>query len=110
MPQNSRLEVELQRQLDLPRIEHRARRAVERVRRAFGVRERATLAAECPGINGTEVRSAIDGVEEANVGGVEQVEGFRQELQAAPLPEREGAADAQIHRAEIVSDECIARL
>src|ERR1700726_1292097 len=68
-----RLEGKLQRQLNLPRIEHRARRTVKRVRRAFQVSSCAA-AAECRRVRRAEIRSAIDRVEKTDVRGVEKVE------------------------------------
>src|SRR5437899_350429 len=87
----TRLEVEFDGQLDLAGVVDGAGRAVERVGRALAVVGKgAALAAERGCIGRAEVGSTVDGVEEADVGGVEEVEGFGEQLEAAALLELEG--------------------
>src|SRR5207245_8725217 len=57
-----------------------------------------------------EIRGTVDRVEEADVGGVEEVESLSKDFQAAALLERECASCAKINGAEIITDEGVARL
>src|ERR1700682_416674 len=105
-----RLEIELQRPLTLPRIEHRARRSVKCIRRSLQMIAIRAVALESGRIHRTEIRSAIYRVEEPNIGGVEKVERFRNHLQASLLAERKRAPHADVDGAEVVSDKRVARL
>src|SRR5207249_4441114 len=71
---------------------------------------RARRAAEGSRIRRTKIGRAINGVKEANVGRVEEIEGLREDLQAASLLERKGSSQAKISGAEIVANEGVAGL
>src|SRR5262249_46666823 len=104
------LEVKFECQLYLARVEDGARSAVERVGRTLAeVGCNGRTAKGCR-IEWAEVRRAVHRVEKADVGGVEEVEGFRQEFQAALLTEDEFAANPKVDRPEIVADESVAWL
>src|SRR5260370_9761845 len=103
------LEIKLQRQLNLPRVEYRARRAVKRIRRAFQVSGRAR-APECRGIHRAEIRRAVDGVKKPDVRGVEEIESFGDHLKVLPLPYGNCARDAEIDGTEVAADKRVARL
>src|SRR5229473_6971917 len=103
-----RLEIELQSQLNLARIVDGARRTVKSVRGTFRVGSGAG-AAEGGCIQGTEIRSTVNGVEVTNVQGVGKVEGLGDEFEAASFAEGKLAGDAHIHGTEIVSDKGVAR-
>src|SRR5258708_12644178 len=77
------LEIKLQRQLNLPRVEYRARRAVKRIRRAFQVSGRAR-APECRGIHRAEIRRPVDGLQKPDVLVIEQLETFAHHLNVLP--------------------------
>src|ERR1700676_512558 len=93
----------------MPRIEKGARRPVKRIRRTLQIVV-GSRASERRGIGGAEVGSTVYGVEETDVGGVEEVEGFGDELKALLFVERDGAPYTEVHRAEIVSHEGVSRL
>src|SRR6202023_159421 len=78
-------------------------------RRAFAQTRRGGRAAESSRIAGTEIGGAVDRVEEADIGGVEEIEPFGQEFDAALLLQPERPADAEIHRTEVVANEGVAR-
>src|SRR5437879_13349182 len=82
-----------------------AGRPVKRIRRALSESGRARRAAEGSRIRRTKIGRAINGVKEANVGRVEEIEGLREDLQAASLLERKGSSQAKISGAEIVANE-----
>src|SRR4029077_18742104 len=103
------LEVKLQRQLNLPGVEHRTRRPVQRVRRTFQIAVR-TGASEGAGIKGAEIRRTIDSVEEPNIRGVEKVERLRNHLQVSLFAKGNCARDAEIDGTEVVADKRVARL
>src|SRR6266571_3993451 len=102
-----RSEIELQSQLNLARIVDGARRTVKSVRRAFRVGSGAG-AAEGGCVQGTEIRSTVNGVEVTNVQGVGKVEGLGDEFEAASFAEGKLAGDAHVHGTEIVSDKGVA--
>src|SRR5207237_5300801 len=92
-------EVQTQRELDLPRIKHRARRSIKRIGRAFAERRRA--AAILRGwVLVAEIRSPISGVKETDVDVVHQVEGLRQRFQAGALSDGEDARTSQVKGVE----------
>src|SRR5947209_16670693 len=94
-PRQLELKGEAQRQLQLPRIKHRARRAVSRVGRAFA--EVGAGAADRDTTNGAKIRGAIGGIEEADIYGVEQIEGFDHSLQMGAFGQVEGPRKTHIH-------------
>src|SRR5262249_41729344 len=104
-----RSEGQPQRQLHLPRIEDRPRRAIPRIRRAFlkTLRGRTAL---CRRVERTEIRRPIDGVEILHVHGVEQVEGFSNGFNAEALAGLENARQAKINRLVAIALEGVARL
>src|SRR6267142_1967872 len=102
------LEVKLQRQLDLPRVKHRARRRVKWVRRPFRIVSRASTAKR-RWIGGTEIRRSVDRVEEPDVRCIEQIKRLRDHLKASLLVEGYSAPNAEVHGAEVVSDKGVAR-
>src|SRR4029077_16925698 len=104
------LEVELQRQLDLPRVEHRPRRPIQRVRRTLAIPAIRTVAEERGRIHRTEIRRAIDRIEKPNIGRVRKVEGFRDHFQTSLFPEGKGAPYSHVNRPEVVTNKRIARL
>src|SRR5258707_15513499 len=75
------LEVKLQRQLDLSRIKHRARRPVKWVRRPFQIVGRAGTAKR-RWIGWTEIRRSVDGVKEPDVRCIEEVKSLRDYFKA----------------------------
>src|SRR6267142_4075398 len=103
------LEVKLQRQLDLSRIKHRARRSVKWVRRPFRIVSRASTAKR-RWIGGTEIRRSVDRVEEPDVRCIEQVKRLRDHLKAPLLVEGYSAPNAKVHGAEVIPNKCVARL
>src|SRR5713101_1406380 len=103
-----RSEIELQSQLNLARIVDGARRTVKSVRGTFQVGSGAG-AAEGGCIQGTEIRSTVNGVEVTNVQGVGKVESLGDEFEAASFAEGKLAGDAHIHGTEIVTDKGVAR-
>src|ERR1700687_2610167 len=102
-----RLEVEFQRQLNLPWVIDRPGRAVERIRRAFQVSGCAG-AAECRRIHGTKIRRTIYSVEEPNIGRVEKIERLRDYFHVSLFAEGNGACDAEIDGTEIVAGKRVA--
>src|SRR5579859_158462 len=104
----SALKIKLQRQLNLPRIEHRPWRPIQRIRRPFQVAIRRGTA-ECRGIHRAEIRRAVHRVEKSNVSGVKQVERLRDQFQASFLAEGNRPPDAEVHRTEIVAHKRVAR-
>src|SRR5262249_33480148 len=105
-----RLEVELNRELNLPGVIDRPRRTIQRVRRTFQETRRSNGTAECRRIEWAEVRRTVDPLEEAYVQRVRQVEGLSENFEAALLLEGKGAAQTQIDRTKIVSDESVSSL
>src|SRR6267378_5189099 len=103
------LEVKLQRQLDLPRVKHRARRPVKWVRRPFRV-IRCASTAKRRWIGWTEIRRSVDRVEEPDVRCIEQVKRLRDHLKAPLLVEGYSAPNAEVDSAEVIPNEGIARL
>src|SRR6267142_3252736 len=103
------LEVKLQRQLDLPRVKHRARRRVKWVRRPFRIVSRASTAKR-RWIGGTEIRRSVDRVEEPDVRCIEQIKRLRDHFKASLLVKGYGAPNAEVHGAEVVANKGVARL
>src|SRR5438552_5991980 len=101
--------VQTQRELDLPRIKHRARRSIKRIGRAFTERRRAA-AILCGRVLVAEIRRPISGVKETDVDVIHQIKGLRQRFQAGALSYGEDARDAQIHSLEGIALEGVARL
>src|SRR6267378_2473517 len=105
----AQLKVELYSQLDLPRIEYGTRRSIQWIGRTLAEAGGRSRAAERRGIRRTEVSRAVHRIKEANIRCVEKIESLGQECKAAALLERDGATEAEIHRAEVVSHERVAR-
>src|SRR6267378_2916792 len=103
------LEVKLQRQLDLPRIKHRARRPVKWVRRAFRV-IRCASTAKRRWIGGTEIRRAVDSIKEPDVRCIEQIKRLRDHFKASLLVEGYSAPNAEVDSAEVIPNKGVARL
>src|SRR5438477_6748970 len=102
-------EVQTQRELDLPRIEHCARRSIKRIGRAFTERRRAA-AILCGRVLVAEIRRPISGVKETDVDVIHQVKGLRQRFQAGALSDGEDARNSQVHGLEDIALEGVARL
>src|SRR6267378_744214 len=103
------LEVKLQRQLDLSRIKHRARRPVKWVRRPFRV-IRCASTAKRRWIGGTEIRRSVDRVKEPDVSCIEKVKRLRDHFKASLLVKGYSAPNAEVHGAEVVPNKGVARL
>jgi len=102
-------EVQTQRELDLPRIKHCARRSIKRIGRAFAERRRA--AAILRGwILVAEIRRPISGVKETDVDVIHQVKGLRQRFQSRAFANGEDARNSQVHGLEGIALESVARL
>src|SRR6266478_746134 len=106
---HSTLKVKLQRQLELPRVEHGPRRPVQRVRRTFQI-SRCAGAAESRRIHGAEIRRAIYRVEEPDIRRVEKVERLRDQFQVSLFAKGNSARDPEIDGTEIVADKRVAWL
>src|SRR2546430_6478528 len=99
-----------QRKLNLAWVEYCAGRSIRRIWRTLPVECGCSEATWCTGIRPAEVGRSITRVEVANVDRVQQVEGFRQELETQLFTNWEGALQSNVDGLQCVPLKCIARL
>lgn len=104
------LESEFHGQLNLARVIDGTRGSVQRVGRPFPVGGWGRRTAKGCWVKGTEIGGTINGIVVADVQGVGEVEGFRNQLQPQLLAELKISCKAEIDGAEVVPDKRIARL
>src|SRR4030081_345498 len=94
-------------ELQLARVEHRARSSVKRIRRTLSIGRRRSEAAWGSWICSAKIRRPVARIEITDIHRVHQVIGFRHKLKLQVLTNGKAAFQANIYRLQGVSPESI---